>query len=97
MTHKLHIADNLTLPLDAVTQTFGIIGMRGSGKSNAAVVLAEEMFRAKLHWVAIDPKGDWWGMRSSRDGKHPGLPIVVFGGQHGDVPLEPSSGPLRIV
>jgi DNA helicase HerA-like ATPase len=91
---KLHLADNLSLPIEAITQTFGVLGMRGSGKSNAAVVLAEELFRVGLHWVAIDPKGDWWGVRSSMDGKDPGLPVVVFGGRHADVPLEPNSGPL---
>jgi hypothetical protein len=89
---KLKLSADLALPLDAVTHTFAIVGMRGSGKSNTAVVLAEEMHRAGLHWVAIDPKGDWWGMRSSADGKSPGLPIVVFGGRHGDLPLEPTSG-----
>jgi hypothetical protein len=57
-------------------------------------VIAEEMFKAGLPWVAIDPKGDWWGMRSSGDGKGPGLPIVVFGGLHADVPLEPGAGQL---
>ena len=89
---KLHLAGDLALPREAVTHTFAVLGMRGSGKSNAAVVLAEEMHRAGLHWVAIDPKGDWWGLRSSADGKAPGLPIVVFGGRHGDLPIEPTSG-----
>jgi hypothetical protein len=27
---KLHIADNLSLPLDSVTQTFAILGIRES-------------------------------------------------------------------
>lgn len=91
---KLKIASDFSFPLDIATQTISALGMRGSGKSNAAVVLAEEMFRAKIHWVAIDPKGDWWGMRSAKNGKKAGLPIVVFGGRHGDVPLEPASGPM---
>jgi hypothetical protein len=88
---KLRISPQLSLPEEAVTRSFGILGMRGSGKSNAAVVLAEEMFKAGLHWVAIDPKGDWWGIRSSTDSKGPGLPIVIFGGEHQDVPLEPTA------
>jgi uncharacterized protein len=88
----LRVSDRLSLPAEeAVTRSFGILGMRGSGKSNAAVVMAEEMFAAGLHWVAIDPKGDWWGIRSSADGKGAGLPVVIFGGEHGDVPLEPTS------
>jgi uncharacterized protein len=89
---ELHIADSFHIPAEAVTHTFGLLGMRGSGKSNVGVVLAEEMYKAGLHWVAIDPKGDWFGIRSSADGKSPGLPVVIFGGQHGDLPLEPDAG-----
>ena len=91
---QLHISPDLALPLDAITETFGILAVKRAGKSNAGVVIAEEMFKAGLPWIAIDPKGDWWGMRSSADGNGPGLPIVVFGGLHADVPLEPSAGQL---
>jgi len=37
---KLHIADKLALPAEAVAQTFAILGIRGSGKTNTGVVLA---------------------------------------------------------
>lgn len=94
MTSGLAIAEDLELPIDAVTETFGILAKKGAGKSNAAVVMAEEMHAAGVPWVAIDPKGDWWGLRAAGDGQGPGLPIVVFGGRHGDVPLEPTAGAL---
>jgi hypothetical protein len=90
----LHISPELDLPLEAITETFAILAKRGAGKSNAAVVMAEEMYDNGLPWVAIDPKGDWWGVRAAGDGKSPGLEVVVFGGQHGDVPLEPTAGNL---
>jgi hypothetical protein len=90
----LHIAPGCDLPVDAVTETFGILAKKGAGKSNAAVVMAEEMHAAGVPWVAVDPKGDWWGLRSSADGQGAGLPIVVFGGRHADVPLEPTGGAL---
>lgn len=90
----LQISEDLELPLDAATETFGILAKKGAGKSNAAVVMAEQMHHAGIPWVAIDPKGDWWGLRASGDGTGPGLPIVVFGGRHGDVPLEPTAGAL---
>jgi len=90
----IRIADNLTLPIDVVTRRLAILGMSGSGKSNVAVVLAEGMFKAGIPWVAIDPKGDWWGVRSSKDGKSSGLPIPIFGGLKGDVPLEPTAGKI---
>jgi hypothetical protein len=90
----LAVADQLTLPYDAVTQTFALLAVRRAGKSNAAAVMAEKMHEAGLPWVAIDPKGDWWGLRSSADGKGAGLPIPIFGGLHGDMPLVPESGRL---
>lgn len=71
----LKISPELQLPVDAVTETFGILAVKRAGKSNAAVAIAEEMFKAGLPWIAIDPKGDWWGIRSSSDGNGPGLPI----------------------
>ena len=40
----------------------------------------------------IDPAGRWWGLRSSADGKGPGFPVVVFGGNHADVALSASHG-----
>jgi hypothetical protein len=90
----LHVSDDLSLPAQAVTETFGILAARGSGKSNTAAVMAEEMFEVGLPFVVVDPVRAWWGMRSSRDGKKPGLPIPIFGGRHGDVPLERSGGNL---
>lgn len=77
MTRGLHIAPGCVLPLDAVTETFGILAKKGAGKSNAAVVMAEEMYAAGVPWVAVDPKGDWWGLRASGDGKGAGLPAAL--------------------
>jgi hypothetical protein len=85
---KLKIADNLSLPLDAVTQTFAILAKRRAGKSYTARRFAEELLGAAQQVVIVDPKGDWWGIRSSADGKSPGFPVIVLGGEHGDLPLE---------
>lgn len=90
----MKIAPDLTLPPEAVTETFAMLAKRGTGKSNAAVVMAEEMWDAGHQWVAIDPKGDWHGIRSSADGKGEGIPVLIMGGDHGDVPLESTSGAL---
>lgn len=90
----LHLGPDFELEVNVVTQTIGILAVKRVGKSNAAVVMAEEMYAAGIPWVAIDPKGDWWGVRSSGDGDSPGLAIPVFGGEHGDVPLEPTGGNL---
>lgn len=90
----LHIAEGVDLPDDLVTETIAMLAKRGMGKSNAAVVLAEGMFHGGHQWVAIDPKGDWWGIRAAADGTGPGLPVPVFGGRHGDLPLESTAGEL---
>ena len=91
---RLRISDELRLPVDAVTETFAILAKRGAGKTYAASVLVEEMLDAKLQVVVLDPMGAWWGLRSSADGKGPGFPIAILGGDRGDVPLEPAGGTL---
>lgn len=94
MTRHLQIDTDLVLPREAVTETFGYLACRGAGKTNAARVVAEVFFDAELPFVVVDPVGSWWGLLSSRDGKHPGLPILVLGGKHGHLPLERESGEL---
>lgn len=88
----LAISNDLQLPIEAVTQTFGIIAKRGVGKTYTASVMAEEMLMNGMQVVILDPIGVWWGLRSSADGQKPGLPIVIFGGDHGDIEVIPESG-----
>lgn len=94
MSRQLILGPKLSIPTQAVTETFGILAARGAGKSNTAAVMAEEMFAAGLPFVVVDPVRAWWGLRSSQDGKGPGLPIPIFGGPRGDVPLERGGGNL---
>jgi uncharacterized protein len=89
---KLHISPSVGLPLDAVTQTFAILAKRRVGKTYTASVMAEEMVKAGLPFVALDPTGAWWGLRASANGKSEGLPVTIIGGSHGDIPLEPTAG-----
>lgn len=90
----LTLADNLKLPVDAITQTFAILAKRGVGKTHTATVMAEEMLSVGQPIVVYDPTGAWWGLKSSKDGKKPGYPVVIFGGEHADVPLEESAGAM---
>ena len=90
----LRIADTLTLPLEAVTETFAVLARRGMGKTNLAVVITEELVAAGLPVVVIDPVGVWWGLRSSADGSSAGIPVVIFGGDHAALPLEAGSGEI---
>lgn len=91
-TTTLAMSPDLALPLEGVTQTFGILSKRGMGKTYTALVLAEEMLKAGLQVVIADPIGVTFGLRSSADGKAPGLPITILGGDHADVPLNVAAG-----
>jgi hypothetical protein len=90
----LQISPTLSLPADAVTQKLAFLARTGAGKTYAAMKLCEEMLAAGAQVVALDPVGVWWGLRLAADGKGPGFTLPVFGGEHGDVPLEPKGGAL---
>lgn len=93
---RLHLADKLRLPADeAATQKYGFIGRSGSGKSYAAMKLAELLLQSGAQIIALDWVGIWWSLRLAADGKAPGFEhVYIFGGEHADVPLEPTSGAL---
>lgn len=90
--HVLRLSPGLGLPIEAIVETFAVLGKRGAGKTATAVVMAEEMISAGHPAVVVDPVGVWWGLRSSADGKKDGLPVVIFGGDHADVPLTDKAG-----
>jgi len=90
----LRVADGLALPFAVVTEKLAFLAQSGAGKSYAAMRLAELMLTVGAQVVALDPVGVWWALRSSADGTGPGFPIVVFGGEHGDLPLRPDAGAL---
>lgn len=68
------------------------MGKRGSGKTYSCGDLAEEFLENRMHLAIIDPTDAWWGLRSSSSGKSAGYPIIVMGGDHADIPLEPTAG-----
>lgn len=88
----LRIAPRFTLPLEYQTHTAAILAQRRKGKTYLASVIAEEMAKQRLPFVVLDPTGAWWGLRSSADGKRAGYPVVIIGGEHGDLPLVADSG-----
>ncbi len=81
----IKLSRNLSLPEDAVTWKMGLIGRTGKGKTNTAIVMAEQMIAAGSPVVILDPQGDWWGLRSKYQ-------IAILGGDHGDIPLDPRAG-----
>jgi len=90
----LTLAKNLALPSTVVSETVALVGTRGSGKSYAAGVFGEEVVYNANQLVVLDPVGIWYGLRLAKDGKGLGLPIVVLGGDHADLPLVPTAGEL---
>jgi len=85
----LKIAENLSLPREASTWVISYLAKRGAGKTYCASVQAEEMLKSGVPIVVVDGMGIWWGLRVSNDGVSEGKAIVVFGGEHADLPLVP--------
>ena len=81
------------IPAAALDKHVAILGKTGSGKSNLAKTIAEGLLALGRRVCVIDPTGTWWGLRLQADGKAPsGHPIVIFGGQHADLPVGPNHG-----
>lgn len=91
---KLKISGDLSLPLDAATQTFAFIARKGAGKTYAAGKLVELLMTAAVQVIVLDTVGNWYGLRIDADGKGNGFDIPVFGGLRGDLPLEAHAGEL---
>lgn len=85
----LHIADHLALPLNIVTEKLAFLGRTGSGKTYAAMKLAELMLEAGAQIIALDPVGAWHGLRIGGN-----FSVYIFGGLRGDYPLESTGGKL---
>lgn len=89
---RMHISPDLSLSINAVTNTELLLARRRVGKTYTGSVYAEELIKAGLPFVAQDPTGAWWGLGSSADGKQEGYPVIVIGGHHGHLPLEARAG-----
>ena len=86
---SFEISSDLSLPRESATWVISYLAKRGAGKTYCSSVQAEEMLKAGVPIVVVDGMGIWWGLRVKSDGVSAGLPIVVFGGEHADLPLVP--------
>lgn len=89
---KLNVSDSLALSVRFLELRSVTFGGSGAGKTTGARVLFEEAIAAGVVAGAIDLKSDWWGLQSTVDGKGKGIPVVIFGGERADVPLEENGG-----
>ena len=80
-----------TLPVEFVMNRYAVVAISGYGKTILGTVMAEELIKLNQPFIALDVVGNWWGLRVGQ-GKHPGFPVVVIGGRHGDVPLHADKG-----
>lgn len=81
------------LPPDVLTHTMAILAKKGAGKTYTAGVIEEEFAKNSLPFVVLDPVGVHYGLRSDKNGKRSGYPVVVFGGEHGDIAIDRRMGP----
>jgi hypothetical protein len=81
------------IPAEALKNHIAILGKTGSGKSATARLIVEKVVADDFRVCILDSvKSDWWGITSSADGKHAGLPFRILGGPRGHVPLHSSAG-----
>jgi len=60
----LEISDDLQLKLEDVVGKFvAILGIRGSGKTNTAAVLLEELLKFNFPLTIVDIDGEYWGLK----------------------------------
>jgi hypothetical protein len=82
-----------SLPLEVLEDHVAILAKTGAGKTYTGRGIAEYLMDAGRRVCVIDPTGAWYGLRLKPDGKTPSAyQVVIFGGDHADVPLQGVSG-----
>ncbi len=82
------------IPLEALDDRLAWIGTSGSGKSYNASAGVERLLTSGARVVIVDPLDVWWGLRLKAEGSPSPHKVVIFGGAHGDLPLNEGAGAL---
>jgi hypothetical protein len=82
----------IPIPVEAFADCGAILGRRGAGKSGTGRGILEHELDRGHRCCVIDPKGDWYGIRATKDGEPSRFEIPVFGGAHADVPITDDMG-----
>lgn len=87
---------SLIFPTKILDQHLVVLGKTGAGKSSALRHIVEHLLEHGKRVCVVDPKGDWWGLKFSADGKEQGFPVIGFGdfkeARASDVPINDTSG-----
>jgi hypothetical protein len=88
---SLQLSEKFSLPKLAALWTYAILAIKGAGKTYDAAKMAEQMIKLGIPIVVLDPMGIWWGLRvgitPAIGAPTNGLPVVIFGGDHADLPI----------
>jgi len=86
----------LCIPENILKQHVAVLGKTGAGKSSALRHIVEHLLEQGKRVCIVDPKGDWYGLKLSADGKGPGHKVIMFGDfkdqRASDVPINEHSG-----
>jgi uncharacterized protein len=87
---------SLCIPEEILLQHAAILGKTGAGKSSVMRHIVEHVLDHHKRTCIIDPKGDWWGLKKSGDGRAAGYPVIAFGDfkepKAQDIPINAQSG-----
>ncbi len=85
---ELYISDDLDFSLDEIIgKCIGILGIRGSGKSNTAGVIFEELLQHNYPLTVVDIDGEYFGLKEEYE-------LLVIGeGKNVDITIEPEDAP----
>lgn len=77
---------------EILDQHVAILAKTGRGKTVTAKLGAEFLLDKGQRIGVVDPTAAWWGLRLEEDGKRPAFQVVIFGGDHADIPITPRIG-----
>lgn len=84
--------NKLPIPRTALDMSLIMLAKTRAGKSSTLRTLIEVLDADGERNCIITPKDDWWGLKLGADGKSPGRPFVIFGGEYADVPINGRAG-----
>ena len=84
MTDFLFIDEGANLqisPDDFIGSKVAVLGVAGTGKTNTAARILEQLFRRAIPMTIVDVEGEYWGLKEQFD------VLIVGSGEHVDRPM----------